>query len=150
MPGHLRLRRVTTHSPLSRIAMLPSGPDKTVGPRIAYFEAQCPCLHMRLSTLQVRPHGRPRMTRIQDGWLFLSWRLFHSQLHAGLSRRYLPAQAYLANFLATFREYPQRLKAASFNLDEVAKKMQSPGNTKVRRDERRSRPAFRRPLVYRA
>jgi hypothetical protein len=30
------------------------------------------------------------MTRFQDGWLFLSWRLFHSQLHAGLSRRYLP------------------------------------------------------------
>ena len=34
--------------------------------------------------------GRPRMTRIQDGWLILSWRLLHSQLHVGLSRRYLP------------------------------------------------------------
>ena len=67
MPEHLRLRRVTTHSSLTCIALLPSGPGKTVGPRIAYFEAQCPCLHMYLSTLQVRPHGRPHMTRIQDG-----------------------------------------------------------------------------------
>ena len=73
MPEHLRLRRVTTRSPLTRIALLPSGPDKTVGPRIAYFEARCPCLHMHLSTLQVRPLRRPRMTRIQDGWLLLSW-----------------------------------------------------------------------------
>jgi hypothetical protein len=57
---------------LARIALLPSGSDNTVGSRIAYFEAQFPCLHMHLSTLQVRPHGRPRMTRIQDGWLGLS------------------------------------------------------------------------------
>jgi hypothetical protein len=90
MPEHLRLRRATTHSPLTCITLLPSGPDKTVGSRIAYFEARCPCLHMYLSTLQVCPYGRPRMTRFQDGWLFLSWRLFHSQPHAGLSRRYLP------------------------------------------------------------
>ena len=75
---------------LSRIAFLPSGPGKTVGPRIAYFEALSPCLHMHLSTLQVRPYGRPRMTRIQGGWLFLPWQLFHLQLHVGLSRRYLP------------------------------------------------------------
>ena len=45
----------------------------------------------------------------------------------GVDHPLAPAPAYLANFLATFREYPQRLKAASFNLDEVAKKMQSPG-----------------------
>ena len=71
MPGHLRLRRVTNALALARIALLPSGSGKTVGPRIAYFEAQCPCLHIHLSTLQVRPRGRPRMTRVQDGWLFL-------------------------------------------------------------------------------
>ena len=71
MPEHLRLRRVATRSPLARVAILPSGPGKTVGPQIAYFEAQCPCLHMHLSTLQVRPRGRPRVTRVQDGWLFL-------------------------------------------------------------------------------
>ena len=36
----------------------------------------------------------------------------------------VPAQAYVAQFLSTFKEYPQRQKAASFNLDEVMRKMQ--------------------------
>ncbi|WP_245318551.1 hypothetical protein [Bradyrhizobium sp. DOA1] len=35
----------------------------------------------------------------------------------------VPAQDYVAQFLATFREYPQRQKAASFNLDEVMAKL---------------------------
>ena len=35
----------------------------------------------------------------------------------------VPAQDYVAQFLATFRDYPQRQKAASFNLDEVLAKM---------------------------
>jgi len=36
----------------------------------------------------------------------------------------VPAQAFVGQFLATFREYPQRQKAASFNLDDVLKTMQ--------------------------
>ena len=38
-----------------------------------------------------------------------------------LDRAYLlvPAQAYVGDFLATFREYPPRQKAASFSLDQV-------------------------------
>ena len=40
----------------------------------------------------------------------------------------VPAQAYVAQFLQTFREFPQRQKAASFNLDEVLEKMkEGPG-----------------------
>lgn len=35
----------------------------------------------------------------------------------------VPAQEYVANFLGTFKEYPQRQKAASFNLDEVMEKL---------------------------
>ena len=35
----------------------------------------------------------------------------------------VPAQAYVANFLTTFKDYPQRQKAATFNLDEVLEKM---------------------------
>jgi arylsulfatase len=31
----------------------------------------------------------------------------------------VPAQDAVGQFLATFRDYPQRQKAASFNLDEV-------------------------------
>jgi arylsulfatase len=38
-----------------------------------------------------------------------------------LDRAYLlvPAQSYVANFLATFQEFPPRQKAASFSLDQV-------------------------------
>ena len=42
----------------------------------------------------------------------------------------VPAQAYVANFLATFKDYPQRQKAATFNLDEVLRKMQESGGSK--------------------
>ena len=42
----------------------------------------------------------------------------------------VPAQAYIANFLTTFKEYPQRQKAASFNLDEVMEKMKEGGSSK--------------------
>ena len=40
----------------------------------------------------------------------------------------VPAQDYVGEFLATFKEFPQRQKAASFNLDEVMEKLQEGGN----------------------
>jgi arylsulfatase len=42
-----------------------------------------------------------------------------------MDRIYLmvPAQAYVANFLSTFKEFPPRMKAASFSLDKVMEKM---------------------------
>jgi arylsulfatase len=48
-----------------------------------------------------------------------------------LDRAFLlvPAQAYVGNFLATFKEYPPRMKAASFSLDQVMEKMMSPAGT---------------------
>ena len=44
-----------------------------------------------------------------------------------LDRAYLfiPAQAYVAKFLATFEEYPPRQKAASFSLDKVMEKLEA-------------------------
>jgi len=36
----------------------------------------------------------------------------------------VPAQQYVANFLATFEEYPPRQEAASFNLDDVMQKLE--------------------------
>jgi arylsulfatase len=36
---------------------------------------------------------------------------------------FVPAQAYVGQFLMTFRDYPQRQKAASFNLDEVLRNL---------------------------
>ena len=42
-----------------------------------------------------------------------------------LDRAYLlvPAQAYVGNFLTTFKEFPPRQKAASFSLDQVMEKL---------------------------
>ena len=41
----------------------------------------------------------------------------------------VPAQDYVGKFLMTFKDYPQRQKAASFNLDEVLEKLkETPGN----------------------
>ncbi|MBS2211858.1 arylsulfatase [Carboxylicivirga mesophila] len=40
----------------------------------------------------------------------------------------VPAQAYVGNFLGTFKDYPPRQKAASFSLSEVMEKMAAPTN----------------------
>ena len=37
----------------------------------------------------------------------------------------VPAQEYVGQFLSTFKEYPPRQKAASFNMDEVLRELQS-------------------------
>ncbi len=46
-----------------------------------------------------------------------------------IDRIYLlvPAQAYVGKFLATFKEYPPRMKAGSFSIDQVMAKMQDAG-----------------------
>ncbi len=46
-----------------------------------------------------------------------------------LDRAYLlvPSQAYVANFLATFQEFPPRQKPASFSLEKVLEVLQDPG-----------------------
>ena len=38
---------------------------------------------------------------------------------------FVPAQQYVGNFLKTFKEYPPRMKPASFTIDQVMEKMQS-------------------------
>ncbi|WP_420709393.1 arylsulfatase [Shewanella sp. 10N.7] len=47
-----------------------------------------------------------------------------------IDRAYLlvPAQAYVATFLETFKEYPPRQKAASFSLKQVMEKLEQPTN----------------------
>ncbi len=42
----------------------------------------------------------------------------------------VPAQAYVGKFLATFKEYPPRQKAASFSLDQVMEKLTTGGGSK--------------------
>ena len=42
----------------------------------------------------------------------------------------VPAQEYVGQYIATFKEYPPRQRAASFNMDEVLKKLQDGGGSK--------------------
>ena len=42
----------------------------------------------------------------------------------------MPAQAFVGQFLMTFKDYPQRQKADSFNMDFVFKKLQESGGSK--------------------
>jgi arylsulfatase len=46
-------------------------------------------------------------------------------------RAYLlvPAQAFVGKFISTFKDYPPRMKAASFNLDKVMANMTSSKST---------------------
>ena len=41
----------------------------------------------------------------------------------------VPAQAYVAQFLATFQEFPPRQKPASFSIDQVMEKLQTSGGS---------------------
>jgi arylsulfatase len=42
----------------------------------------------------------------------------------------VPAQGYVGQFLMTFKDYPQRQKAATFNMDEVLQKLQESSGSK--------------------
>jgi arylsulfatase len=42
----------------------------------------------------------------------------------------VPAQAYVGQFITSFKDFPPRQSAESFNLDEVLKKMQEGGESK--------------------
>ena len=48
---------------------------------------------------------------------YYDWLLDHAFL-------LVPAQDYVGQFLMTFRDFPQRQKAASFNMDEVMRNLQ--------------------------
>ena len=47
-----------------------------------------------------------------------------------LDRAFLlvPAQAFVGKFLSTFKVFPPRMNAASFSLNDVMKKIQTPTN----------------------
>jgi arylsulfatase len=54
---------------------------------------------------------------------YYDWLLDHAFL-------LVPAQQYVGEFLATFKEYPPRQKPSSFNLDDVMEKLQQGGGSK--------------------
>ena len=48
----------------------------------------------------------------------------------------VPAQEYVGQFLATFKEYPPRQKAASFTIDQVLETLQQGAKSNTALDEK--------------
>ena len=66
----------------------------------------------KIFNLRLDPYERADITSNT----YYDWMLDHAFI-------FVPAQDYVAKFLMTFKDYPQRQKAASFNLDEVMDKL---------------------------
>jgi len=73
----------------------------------------------KLFNLRTDPYERADITSNT----YYDWFLDHAFL-------LVPAQDYVGQFLMTFKEYPQRQKAASFNMDEVLQKLKESGGSK--------------------
>jgi arylsulfatase len=72
----------------------------------------------KIFNLRTDPFERADITSIT----YYDWLVDHVYL-------LVPAQTYIGNFLQTFRDYPQRQKAASFNLDDVLRRIQESKHT---------------------
>jgi len=73
----------------------------------------------KMFNLRLDPYERADITSNT----YYDWLLDHAFL-------LVPAQDYIGKFLMTFKEYPQRQKASSFNLDEVMQKLKESGGSK--------------------
>ncbi len=73
----------------------------------------------KIFNLRLDPYERADVTSNT----YYDWLLDHAFL-------LVPAQDYVGQFLMTFKDYPPRQKAASFNLDEVMQKIQESGGSK--------------------
>jgi arylsulfatase len=73
----------------------------------------------KIFNLRLDPYERADITSNT----YYDWMLDHAFL-------FVPAQDYVGKFLMTFKDYPQRQKAASFNLDEVMEKLKESGGSK--------------------
>jgi arylsulfatase len=71
----------------------------------------------KIFNLRTDPYERADITSNT----YYDWLLDHAFL-------LVPAQDYVGQFLLTFRDYPQRQKAASFNMDEVMQKLKEAGS----------------------
>jgi arylsulfatase A-like enzyme len=69
----------------------------------------------RIFNLRLDPYERADITSNT----YFDWLLEHSFM-------LVPAQVYVGKFLATFKDYPPRQKAASFTIGDALEKMQKP------------------------
>jgi hypothetical protein len=72
-----------------------------------------------IENLRMDPYERADVTSNT----YYDWLLDHAFL-------LVPAQDYVGRFLMTFKDYPPRQKAASFNMDEVLAKLKESGGSK--------------------
>ncbi len=73
----------------------------------------------KMFNLRLDPYERADITSNT----YYDWLLDHAFLM-------VPAQAYVGDFLMTFKDYPQRQKASSFNMDEVLAKLKESDGSK--------------------
>jgi len=73
----------------------------------------------KMFNLRMDPYERADVTSNT----YYDWCLDHSFL-------LVPVQGFVGQFLTSFKEYPQRQKAGSFNLDEVFEKLKENGGPK--------------------
>jgi arylsulfatase len=73
----------------------------------------------KIYNLRLDPYERADITSNT----YYDWLIDHAFL-------LVPAQDHVGQFLLTFRDYPQRQKAASFNLDEIMQKLNDSGGSK--------------------
>ena len=73
----------------------------------------------KIFNLRTDPYERADITSNT----YYDWLLDHAFL-------LVPAQDYVGQFLMTFKDYPQRQKAASFNMDEVLEKLKESDGSK--------------------
>ena len=89
--------------------------QRTQGTLAIWRDPFTPLRGPKLTNLRTDPYERADITsNTYNDWF--------------MDRAYLivPAQAIVGKFLETFKEYPQRQKAASFNLDQVLEQIQKP------------------------
>ena len=72
----------------------------------------------KMFNLRTDPFERADITSIT----YYDWLIDHVYL-------LVPAQAFVGEFLQTFRDFPQRQKADTFNLDSVLRKIQEAHHT---------------------
>ena len=77
-----------------------------------------PFTHLRVPlifNLRLDPYERANITSNT----YYDWLLDHAFM-------LVPAQTYVGQFLATFKDFPPRQKAASFSIDQALEKLQQP------------------------
>ncbi|HKA58122.1 MAG TPA: arylsulfatase [Gemmatimonadales bacterium] len=92
--------------------------QRSQGTLNVWAEPFTPLRFPKIFNLRMDPYERADITSNT----YYDWVMDHAFM-------FVPAQAFVGEFLATFKDYPQRQKAASFNLDEILDKMKQSGGS---------------------